>query len=108
MRRSTASWKASMLPRGSSRVLAIQPQVEREVIAGAGGDTDERDVVLDGDGRHQRLRAVATGHAKAVGAAGDGITRELLEVEAMVEQYRLDAELLGPAEQPELLHLAAA
>jgi hypothetical protein len=48
------------------------------------------------------------GHAQAVGAAGNGIARELLEVETMVEQHRLDAELAGSLDQSKLLHLAAA
>ena len=61
---------------------------------------------LDGDRRHQRLGAVAAGHAEAVGASGDGIAGELLEVEAVVEHHRLDAELVGQLDEAELLDLA--
>ena len=80
------------------RVLAVQPQIEREVISGASRDAHERDVVLDGDGCHQRLRAVTTGHAKAVGTADNGVARKLLKVEAVVEQYGLDAQFAGTFE----------
>jgi hypothetical protein len=54
--------------------------------------------VLDGDGCHQRLRAVTTGHAKAVGTADNGVARKLLKVEAVVEQYGLDAQFAGTFE----------
>ena len=89
-------------------VLTVETQVEGEVVAGAGGDADERQIVFDGDGRHEGLRAVASGHAQAVGAAGDRVAGELLEIEAVIEHHHLDAELLGQRHQIELLDLASA
>ena len=64
--------------------------------------------VLDRDRRDERLRSVAAGHAEAVGAARDGVARELLEIEPVVEHHRLDAELAGEVDETELLDLAAA
>ena len=89
-------------------VLTVETEVEGEVVAGAGGDADERDIVLDGDRRDEGLRAVAAGHPQAVGATGDGIAGELLEIEAVVEHHRLDAELVGQLDQTELLDLSTA
>ena len=78
------------------RILPVQPEVEREVVAGAGADDEERHVVLGGDLRHQGLRAVATGHAEQVRAAGQGVAGELLDVGAgPVEQRHLRAQGLG-------------
>ena len=78
-----------------ARVLAVDAQVEGEVVARARRDDDEREAVLDRDGRDERLGAVAAGHAQAVGAAGDGVAGQLLEVEPVVEHHGLDAQLLG-------------
>ena len=66
-----------------ARVVAVDAQVEGEVVAGAGRDAHERQVVLDGDRGDEGLGPVAAGHAEAVGAAGDGVAGELLEVEAV-------------------------
>ncbi len=76
-------------------VVAVDAEVEREVVAGAGGDAHERDVVLGRDARHQGLRAVAAGHADHVGAPRDRVPGELLEVVAARERHRLDAARLG-------------
>ena len=65
-----------------SRIVAVESEIECEVVPCPRADADEREVVLDGDGRDERLRSVAAGHAEAVGAAGDGVPGELLEVEA--------------------------
>ena len=103
MRRSMASRKAYMLLRGSSRSM---PRSRAKWFRVPGRDADERHPALDGDRRDERLRAVAAGHAEAVGAAGDGIAGELLEVEPVVEHHGLDAELVGQLDEPELLDLA--
>ena len=47
------------------RVVPIQAEIQREVIAGAGADHQHRHVVLGGDAGDQRLGAVAAGHAQA-------------------------------------------
>ena len=57
---------------------------------------------LDGDRRDERLGPVATRHAEAVGAPGDGVAGELLEIEPVVEHHRLDAELVGQLDETEL------
>ena len=58
-------------------VVAVEAEVEREVVAGAGRDADERHVGRHGDRRHQGLGAVAAGHADHVGAAVDGVLGQL-------------------------------
>ena len=78
------------------------------MVAGSGAHAHERQPVLDRDRRDERLRPVAAGHAETVGAAGDGVARELLEIQPVVEQDRLDAELRGEVDEPEALDLPAA
>ena len=68
------------------RVLTVQAEVEGEVVAGAGADDHERDVVLGGDPGHQCLGAVATGHAEQVGAARQGLPH-----------HRRDVDVPGPS-----------
>ena len=46
-------------------VVAAHPEVEREMVPRTGGDADERQLVLGGDRRHDRLRTVAARHARA-------------------------------------------
>src|SRR4029077_13492962 len=50
------------------RVLAVQPEVEGEMVTGARADHQERDAVLGGDAGHQGLRAVTAGHTEQVRA----------------------------------------
>ena len=54
--RSIPSANASSDPTTS---VTVDAEVEREVVAGAGRDADERQIVLGGDLRHDRLRAAA-------------------------------------------------
>ena len=104
MRRSIPSRNASrLLP----RIVPVDPEVEGEVVARAGRDADEGKIVLDGDGGHQRLRAVTARHGQAVGPTSDGVAGQLLEVEPAIEHDHLDAHALGEFDQPELRHLAA-
>ena len=63
--------------------------------------------MLDGDGRHQCLRPVTTGHGEAVRAARDGVASQLLEVEPVIEHDHLDTEALGQFDESELRHLSA-
>ena len=91
-----------------ARVFLVEAQVLGEMVARAGRDADERDVVLVADRGDEGLRPVAAGHAQAVGAAGDGVAGQNGEVEAVVEKDRLDAHLGGDLRQAELRHLAAA
>ncbi len=64
--------------------------------------------MLDRDRRDQRLGPVAARHAEAIGPARDGVARELLEIEAVVEHDGLDAELRGEVDESEALDLPAA
>jgi hypothetical protein len=88
-------------------VVAVEAEIEGEVVAGARRDAHEREAVLDSNRGHQRLRAVATGHAEAIGSAGDGIASELLEVEPPGQHHRLDAKLGREVEETEPLDLAS-
>ena len=74
-------------------VVAVQPQVQREVVPGAGGDHDMRDVMLARDRGHQRLGAVAAGHADHVGAARDGVLGQREQVVARRQHDGLDPAL---------------
>jgi hypothetical protein len=44
------------------------------VVAGPGADHQERQIVLRGDPRHQRLGSIAPGHAEQVAALGHRLT----------------------------------
>ena len=79
---------------GADDVVAVDAEVEREVVAGPGGDAGVRKVELGGDRGDDRLRAVAAGHRQRVGAVGDGASRdELLEVVPARQLDRLDPAL---------------
>ena len=66
-RRSTPSTNASSAEPG---IGPVEVEVEGEVVAGAGRDADERQVVGDGHRGHVGLRAVAAGHAQHLGTVG--------------------------------------
>ena len=51
-------------------ILAVQAQVQGEVIAGPGADHQEGQAMLGRDAGHQRLGSVAPGHPEQVGAIG--------------------------------------
>jgi hypothetical protein len=81
-------------------VLAIDPQIQREVVAGAGRDTRVGQPVLGGDRGDEGLRPVAAGHRQAVGAALHGRPDQLLEILARLEDGGLEppfARLVGEA-----------
>ena len=93
---------------GADDVVAVDAEVEREVVARAGGDAGVRQAALGGDRGDDRLRAVAAGHRERVGAAIDRVADERLEVVARLQLDRLDparARLVG---EREALRLAAA
>ena len=89
-------------------VLAVEAEILGEVVSSTRRDADERKAVLDGNRGHQRLRAVATSHAEAVGSSGDSVASELLEVEPLGQRHRLDPKLGSEIEETELLDLASA
>ena len=65
---------------GADDVVAVDAEVEREVVARAGGHARVGQPVLGGDRGDDRLRAVAAGHREPVGAALDRAADERLEV----------------------------
>ena len=67
-----------------------------------------RKVELRRDRGDDRLGAVAAGHRERVGAAGDGIADDLLEILARFEFDRLDAARPRLSGEREPLGLAAA
>jgi hypothetical protein len=89
-------------------VVPVQAEVQREVVPGAGGDHHVRDLVLGGDGRDERLRAVPAGHADHVRPAGDRVLGELQQVVALPQHDRLDPPGLALIHQPEPLRLSPA
>ena len=93
---------------GADDVVAVDTEVERQVVAGAGRDADERQAVLARDPGDERLGTVATGHPQHVGAPSDRVTSESGEVVALLEHDGFDPPLLGFANEVELDDLAAA
>ena len=89
-------------------IVAVDPEVEGEVVAGPGRNTGIGQAVLGGDHRDDGLRAVAAGHRQRVGSVGDRAAHELLEVGAECQLDRLDAASPRLVGQVELLGLAAA
>ena len=93
---------------GADDVVAVDAEVEGEVIPGPGRDAGVGQVELGRDHRDHRLRAVAAGHRYRIGAVGHRVAHQLLEVGAKRQLDRLDAPLSGLFGELELLRLAAA
>jgi hypothetical protein len=92
------------------RVLPVQPEVEGEVVAGAGRDDQQRDVVLGGDPGHQRLGPISAGHPQQVGPVGHRRAGQLVHVHGPrpLEQGDLGPEGLGLVLETEPGHLPPA
>ena len=92
------------------RVFPVQPQIQGEVIAGARADHHERQAVLGGDTRHQRLGTVTASHPQQVGAVGHRLPGYGGHVDRLgpAEEKHLGAKGFGLALEVELLHLPAA
>ena len=73
--------------------MPIDAEVEREVIAGAGGNADERKSVRECGCRDDGERAVSPGDAERVRAAFDGVPHERCEVVARVQDDHVDSTL---------------
>ena len=89
-------------------VVAVQPEVEGEAVASAGGDAHQRHVGRHRHARDQRLRSVPAGHADHVRPALDGTPGELEQVVTGLEDHRLDAASAALLRQREPLGLPAA
>ena len=88
IRRSTPSVNASSDP---DQIMPIDAEVEREVVARAGGNADERKLVCSSGGRHDGEGSVATGDAERVGAARHGVCDQRCEVVVRVHDDDVDA-----------------
>ena len=75
---------------GADDVVAVDPQIEREVVAGTGWDAGEGQVVLGRDRGDERLGAVTACGRESVGPVGHRVTDQLLEVVAGLQLDRLD------------------
>jgi polyphosphate kinase len=78
------------------RVLAIETEIAREVVARPERDADEREVAFEGDIRDGRERAVAARHAESVCLRS---TREGIWIVSVVEDMTLDTSRLRRCDQ---------
>ena len=76
-------------------VVAVDAEVEREVVASARRDARVRKASLGCDAGDDRLRPVAPGHRQRIGAVVQRAADELLEVGAGRQLDRLDAPRAG-------------
>ena len=86
---------------GADDVVAVDTEVERQVVAGPGRDAHERQAVLARDPCDECLGTVATGHPQHVGAPSDRVTGERGEVVTRLEHDGFDPPLLGFAYEVE-------
>ena len=91
-----------------TRVVVVEPEIERKVVACAGADAHEREAVLDHDRCNRRHRPVTARHPETVGSTHDGIPSEAFEIATAVEHDGLDAQLRGKLDDVEPHHLPAA
>ena len=89
-------------------VVAVQPEIECEVVAGPGRDDHHRQPGLRRDRCDHRLRAVPARHAEHIDAARGRIADPLEPVLARLEDHRLDPAPAAFVHEVEVLRLAAA
>ena len=94
----------------AGRVVAVQPEIEGEVVTRTGGDDHHRDVPLGRDARDEGLGPVTACHAEQVGPAVDRLARQRGHVDGprAFEHGHLGAERGGLVPEPELPDLATA
>ena len=92
----------------ADEIAAVDADVEREVVAGAGGNADERKVVRESGCGDDGERSVAAGGAERVRAAGDRVFDERCEVVVRAQDDHVDAELARPLGEAGARRLAAA
>ena len=93
---------------GTDDIVAVDAEVEREVVAGAGGHARVRQPELGGDRGDDRLRAVPARHREPVRAALDRAADEHLEIVTRLQLDRLDPPLARLLGEREALRLPAA
>ena len=91
---------------GGDDVVAVQPEVEGEAVASAGGDAHEGHIGRHRHAGHQRLRSVPARHADHVRAPVDRTLGQLEQVVPGLEDHRLDAASAALLGQREPLRLA--
>lgn len=89
-------------------VVAVDAEVQGEVVASPGRDAGVGQVIGRRDLRHDRLRAVSACHGQGVGAGGDRVLDELAQVVAAPELDRLDPAMPSLRGEMKALRLATA
>ena len=91
----------------ADEIAAVDAEVEREVVAGAGGNADERKPVRECGCGDDGERSVAAGGAERVRAARHGLVDERCEVVVRAQDDHVDAELARPLGEAGARRLAA-
>ncbi len=89
-------------------VVAVDPQVEGEVVPGPRGHARVGKVQLRGDRRDDRLRSIPAGHREAIGSLSDRISHQLAEVGSSCELDGSDPARPRLLREGESLRLASA
>ena len=89
-------------------VVAVEPEIEREVVPCAGGDDHHRQPELSGDAADHGLRAVTARHAEHVDAARGHVAHALEPVLIRLEHDRFDPAAAAFVDKVEPLRLTAA
>ena len=92
----------------ADEIAAVDADVEREVVAGAGWNADERKVVRERGCGHDGERPVAARGAERVRAARHRVVDERCEVVVRAQDDHVDAELARPLGEAGARRLAAA
>ena len=93
---------------GTGRVVAVDSEVEGEVVPGPGRHADKRKPAGGSHGRHLGQRAVAARHPQRTRAAGRSSTGQGGQALARIQDDHLDAELACPLGDPRTRRSAAA
>ena len=84
----------------ADEIVAIDAEVECEMVARAGGNADEGKSVRECGRRDDGQRSVAAGDAERVGAARDGVGYQRSEVVVRAQDDHVDAALARPLGEP--------
>ena len=75
----------------TDNIVAVNSQVEREMVARPGRNASVREAMLGSEHGHHRLGAIPTGHRQRIGSLVDRFTHQLLEVDSALQFDRLDS-----------------